>query len=254
MAQAKNEPESASVKLMSFCLYRLHGSPGSARARLEVVAGASDARFGPDGKIQLLASSVPFRSKQFKKYAPKPGAGILALYGHRDALDELQYWRGQARLLKADFAWAEFEVLVKEISTQLVDREMLKTNRTIGFLNLRRCQAKLQTEIQEKFAEYVLSDGGKPDREMARVAQIATRPDLFTRLLQDDPDLRNVSVVVTPVADDPEVPGRTRQLAFVRAGSTVTKLVQGGDQYEILLPQWLTDKTAARKLLEPSTS
>lgn len=239
-------PQSATVKLTSFCLYRVNGKPGApnVEANIEVIAGASSARYGDNGKIQLLATSVPFHSESFNSRAPKRGDGILALYGHRDALEELHYWRERARSLKAEFAYVDFEVWVSEISPQLVTRSLLKESGELyRFLNIRRTQAGLQSEILENFQNYIQDEGGRPSSDMARVSQIALRPDLFGRLLSEDDEMKHVTVFVTPIADDDTANGKMRQVAYVRPNVTILNAVQGADNYEILMPSWMNVRT-----------
>ncbi|MFK4705878.1 hypothetical protein ABIC83_002717 [Roseateles asaccharophilus] len=233
-------PRSATVKLTSFCLYRVHGKPGSEQT-IEVVAGAADARFGSDGKIQLLLASSPFHSPAFDGRAPKDGTGLLALYGHRDALEELQYWRERARAEKAEFAYVDYEVWVSEISPQLVSRNLLQEpdGDKYGFLNIKRMQSGLQQEILNKFRIYVEKEGGSVDEDMSRVVQMAMRPDLFSRWLDEDKDVKDVQVMVIPVADDPEVPGKIRQVALVRPGIAILSQEQGDGRYEIVFPSWM---------------
>lgn len=243
---AKAKPP-AKVALTSFVVYRVHGRAGDPEATVEVLAGGEAARFTPEGKLQLLAASAPFHSDAFKARAPKPGHGLLALYGHRDALDELQYWRARAREMKAEFAYCNFDVQVDRISDALLDRKRLRESHDSKFLNLRRTMTGLQTEIFERFAGYVAAEGGT-NTTMTAVSHIATRPDLFDRLFDDDKDFKHLSVFVIPVADDLEVPGKMRQMAYLRPGSKVLNVVQGNDQVDVLLPAWLTDEKAAKKV------
>ncbi|MEJ6002603.1 hypothetical protein [Paucibacter soli] len=233
-------PNSASVKLTSFCLYRVHGTPGTPDAQIEVVAGAEAGRFTEDGKIQLLLKSAPFHSDAFGERAPKDGEGVLALYGHRDALQELQFWRERARHLHAQFAYIDYEVKVGEISQQLVNRAMLKdTGDAYGFLNIRRMQADFQKEVLHRFQVFIKKEGGDFSKEMDRVSQIALRPDLFAKWLAADADVRHVKVMVLPVADDIDAPGRIRQVALIRPDVCIFNTTQGDERCEILFPSWM---------------
>jgi len=244
-------PRSATVKLTSFCLYRLHGKIGSSASKVEVVAGAADARISDDGKVQLLLASSPFHSESFSARTPQNGDGLLALYGHRDALEELQYWREQARILKAEFAYMDYEVWVSEISAQLVSRETLKaTGDLYRFLNLRRMQSDFQKEVLAKFQGYVKKEGGDVEKEMGRVSQIALRPDLFGKLLSDDEDFQHIRVMVAPIADDPDIPGRMRQVAYVRPEVAILNTVQGGSSYEIVFPSWMNVRNTVEPLVD----
>ena len=242
---AKAKPP-AKVALTSFVVYRVNGRAGDPEATVDVLAGGEAARFTPEGKLQLLAASAPFHSDAFKARTPKPGCGLLALYGNRDALEELQYWRARARELKAEFAYCNYDVQVDRISELLVDRKRMREGHDSKFLNLRRTMASLQTEIFERFAGYVAAEG--TNTTMTAVSHIATRPDLFDRLFDEDKDFKHLSVFVIPVADDDETPGKMRQMAYLRPGSKVLNLVQGSDQVDVLLPAWLTDEKVAKKI------
>ena len=100
----------------------------------------------------------------------------------------------------------------------------------------------------KKFAEYVTREGGDPAHEMHRVSQIATRPDLFDTLLEEDPDLAKKSIVVIPVADDSVDVNKIRQVAYLRPGADIISIVQGSDDATILLPNWMTDAQQAKKV------
>jgi hypothetical protein len=241
----------AEVTLTSFVVYRQHGRAGEPGSSIEVLAGASDARFDDKGRIQLLASSVPFRSEAFASRMPHVGAGLLALYGHRDALEELQFWRNFARSQKAEFAYVNYNVVVDNILPMLVDRDRLRASTDVRFLNVRRMMTSLQDSIFKRFQGYVASEGGAK-ATMTVVAEMANRPDLWDRLFDDDKDFKHLQVLVIPVADDPEVVGKMRQVAYVRPGATVTSVVQGNEQVDVLLPAWLTDEKVAKKLRKQS--
>lgn len=236
----------AKVSVTSFVLYRVTGPSTDPEPAVTVLHGGVAARYTPEGKLQLLAGSVPFHSEAFNRFAPKPGHAMLALYGHRDGLEELQFWRAKARQLGCDFAYVNYDVEVGKILSGLVDRAMMRENQDVRFLNLRRAKSTLQQQILERFAAYVSEEG--PNTTMTSVSHIASRPDLYDRLFQDDKDFRHLSVFVTPVADDLDAPGKMRQVAYIRSNATVLNMDQGDDQIDVLLPSWLTDEKAAKKV------
>ena len=232
----------STVKLTAFSIYKR--SATAVTPMYGAVAGRID-----DGRVQLLADSVPFHSASFKDKAPKPGFGMLMLYGVRDTLEEMHFWRTEARKQNAEFAHAEFEFLVGDIEVGLMSRAMLKDAAGKSkFLNLRRMKADLQTSILDNFAAYSKAEGKNIDVDMTRVSQIATRPDLFDRLLQEDSYLSKLDLLVIPVSDDPEVPGRMRQVCYVKPGAEVVSIVQGTDAATLLLPKWMTDTADAKKM------
>lgn len=246
--QAQERP-SSTVKLIGFSIYK--AKPGILKKDdpVEAFYGASTIRVNDSGVVELLLDSAPYHSDAFATKKPKPGFGMLMLYGIRDSLDEMYFWRTKARELKAEFAYAEFEFRVGEIEVGLTDRNTLRSapgrNR---FLNVRRMKASLQTDILARFTDYANADGLDIKEEMRRVSQIANRPNYFDHLFQDDDDLAKLDIVVIPVADDPAIPGKMRQMAYVRPGAEIVSIVQGSTAATILLPDWMTDKDAAKKL------
>ncbi|WP_158304634.1 hypothetical protein [Methylibium petroleiphilum] len=234
-------------------MYRTTTPASGGQPQVEVLYGASDARFNPaTRKIELLADSIPFHSESFTRFTPKPGHGMLMLYGIRDALDELHKWRTKARELGAEFASAEFEVEVGGIEKDLVSKEMLKASRkTNRFLNVRRMKADLQEDVFKCFTRYAKEDGLKVDEDMQRILQIATHPSYFDRLFQEYEDLQDMDVLVIPVADI-EIGGRRhiRQAAYVRPGAKILDVRQVRPDVDIVLPAWLTDEKAAAKQLK----
>ena len=251
---ASNEFQS-SVRVTAFSIFKRRKTPDATGSPVDVLYGASSGRFGDDGKLELLADSVPFHSVSFKNKAPKPGFGLLLLYGIRDSLEEMQYWRIKAREMGAEFVYAEFEFEVGTIEPKLTDRQLLKA--TAGknrFLNLRRMKSELQIQVLESFLTYAESDGEESDENLSRVSQIANRPDLFDRLLVDDRDFAALDILVIPVADDNELPGKMRQLAYVKPCAKVLSILQGSSDVRILLPAWMTDTKMAKELRENGRS
>jgi hypothetical protein len=248
MAKVKSA-EPAAIKLTAFAVYKKKVEHPKSADDIEIIAGASDVKVDPaTGRVQLLAASVPLKTAAMRNRVPRPGFGLLALYGHRDALDELFLWRSIARKARAEFAFVEFYAVVHELSTQLIDREAIRASEgRLRFANLRRCKVDLQKEILDSFAGFVEEEGGRPDDSMSNVVQIATRPDLCFNLLSRDADFKDMTVFVTPVADDPDVPGRMRQLAFVKPGVEVINVSQGDETCDLLLPAWLTDEALAAR-------
>lgn len=245
MATVNETPKAkapSTIKLITFAIYK------SSADAVEILHGAAWGSRNSDGHIELEAGSVPFHADSFKDKAPKPGFGLLMLYGVRDSLEEIQHWRAKARELNAEFAYAEFEFDVGQIEVGFTDRAMLKTSAGKNrFLNFRRMKSSLQSEILHKFVSAAESAGEKIDENLNRVSQIATRPDLFDELFFRDRALAKLDVLIIPVADDPGVPGKVRHLAYVRPGARVVSVVQGGDP-QIALPAWMKDKKVARNV------
>ncbi|HEX3141566.1 MAG TPA: hypothetical protein VHQ87_16035 [Rhizobacter sp.] len=248
------ETTPSKVKLTLFGLYRARVAEGQLRA-VQRMVGAYDVRLGDDGRAEVLTGSVPFNDRRFDPMAPKAGFGILALFGIRDTIEELQRWRAIGRNSNAEFAYAELWVDVAEIEVKLANRESLKApGRRSRFLNLRRTTVDFQKDVLATFQRYVREEGGDPDATMARVQDIASRPDLFDRLLYEDADLRDIDVFVLPLADMPDSPGRMRQVAYLRPGAKIVEFAQGSDQVSMFLPTWMSDLAEAQRQRAASTA
>lgn len=191
------------------------------------------------GVPQVTLSSVPFHNRAMDSKAPSQQRGLLALFGIRDALEELQHWRAVARNSQAQFAYLQVQVDVGLPSSGVLTRQQLKAQgASLRFLNVKRCAAELQKEWLQCFAQWVQEEGGDAGAEMAQVRQMALRPDLFERLLYTDPDLQHIDVMVLPLADRNDV-ARVRQVAYLRAGTPLLSITQGSDQMHTQLPNWM---------------
>lgn len=236
-AAATQKP--STIKLTTFALYAVNSS--GSKVTIKCHAGASHARIGDDGVIELLATNVPFRSGNFMGKAPKAGKGMLMLYGIHDTLDELARMSAVARAEGLRLAKAEVEVNIGYMEPKLISRAMLKAyGPHMQFGNLRRMVAPLQTEIAESFVKYAKKD------EIAitkRVSEIAKYPHFFDRLFDDDEDMAHLSVISIPLRDDPNYTERMRQVAYVRPDARVVSISQGATDARILLPSWMTNVT-----------
>ncbi|MFG6488291.1 hypothetical protein ACG04R_16510 [Roseateles sp. BYS78W] len=199
---------------------------------LELLGGASSWRRMEDGRFELTLASVPLSKPGRVGRAPAPGEGMLLLYG-RDRMEEMRQQHEQARAVGAELAVADFEFEVGEIERDLVDRSTLQGLR---FANVRRMKADLQTAILHQFAGYVDMEGGNSNRSMGEAFQIATRPDLFPRLIQDSKNFGGLDVLVIPVADGEDY--RIRQLAYVRPRARLVSVRQCSDVV-LRLPEWM---------------
>lgn len=197
---------------------------------LQIAFGASTGFIdAPTGRRVLVMGNVPLASG-FRA----PSGGLLLLYGFRDAMDEVKLRRAEAAKDGLEFHYADVSVEVGHIQTGVVDADQV---RDLRFVNVRRMTALLQEMILDRFSEYVGYEmGNEVGAGMTKVHQIATRPDLFARLLDEFEPLKNIEVLVIPVADNPDVPGRVRQMAYVRNGAQVVRLEQNSEVNEFVLP------------------
>lgn len=230
---------SSKVQLTFLGLYRMHGAAGDAQVSPLVGVKALTMH---KGVPQVALGSVPFHNRAMDALAPSQGLGLLALFGIRDALEELQHWRAVARNSQAQFAYIEVQVEVGIPTSGVLTREQLRVQGpALRFLNVKRCAAEMQKEWLQRFAQWVREEGGDAARDMAQVRQMALRPDLFERLLYTDPDLQHIDVMVLPLADRNDV-ARVRQVAYLRAGTPLLSVAQGSDQMHVALPDWMAQR------------
>lgn len=230
---------SSKVQLTFLGLFRSHAAAGA--LQLSPLVGVQRLHV-EDGVPQVTLGSVPFHNRAMDGRAPAQQRGLLALFGIRDALEELQHWRAVSRSSMAQFAYLQVQVEVGLPSSGVLTRQQLKAQgASLRFLNVKRCAAELQKEWLQRFAQWVQEEGGDAARDMAQVRQMAARPDLFERLLYTDPDLLHIDVMVLPLADRNDVT-RVRQVAYLRAGTPLFAVAQGSDQMHAQLPDWMAQR------------
>lgn len=230
---------SSKVQLTFAGLFRTHTVDNT--VQLSPLVGVDSLRL-EKSVPQVTLGSVPFHNRAMDARAPSQQRGLLALFGIRDALQELQHWRGVARSSQAQFAYLQVQVDVGLPSSGVLTRQQLRAQgASLRFLNVKRCAAEMQKEWLQCFAQWVQEEGGDAGRDMAQVRQMALRPDLFERLLYTDADLQHIDVMVLPLADRNDV-ARVRQVAYLRAGTPLLSVAQGSDQMHVALPEWMAQR------------
>lgn len=228
----------STARLTSFALYKpTQTKPGAAP---QILTGASRASISASGRLELEAASVPTHSVALAKHLPT--GGLLMLYGLRDAMLELQRMRSEARRVQAEFAYVDLEVDLGTIESGLVDRQALQRRPDLQFLAFRRMKADLQLEILQRFHQYAQADGSSFNDKLSRTEQIASRPDLWDRLCDDDDDFRHLKVIIIPLGDSDGSPDGVRYVAYARPGLHVVTAVQGSDHVALNLPAWMAPR------------
>lgn len=236
MSPSATNLRTSKVQLTLVGLFRMHGA-GDA-AQLSPLVGVHALSMA-GGVPQVTLGSVPFHDRSMDARAPLQQCGLLALFGIRDAIGELQHWRAVARNSQAQFAYLQVQVDVGVTHTGVLTRQQLQAQgANLRFVNIKRCAADLQKAWLQQFAQWVAEEGGDAVQSMSHVRQMALRPDLFERLLYTDPDLQHIDVMVLPLADRNHV-DRVRQVAYLRAGTPLLLVTQGSDQMQAGLPQWM---------------
>lgn len=235
MVEAMSKAHGSRVQLTFFSLFHRRGEEDG---QLQPLVGAKKVWRGVDDELHVDVTSVPFHTRAMDRYAPRSG-GLLGLFGIRDALEELQHWRAVARHSQAEFASLQLQVNVGVVHTGVITRDVLRAQReSVRFLNIRRNATGLQKELLQQFAAWVGEEGGNPAATMTTVAQMALRPDLYARVMEQDADFRHVDVLVFPLADRAD-PRNTRQIAYLRAGAPIQDARQGDGQVHMHLPFWM---------------
>lgn len=227
------------VQLTLFGLFRVHAQ--ASQVQLSSLVGVQALQWEGD-QAQVTVGSIPFHHRAMDRLAPAKEQGLLALFGIRDALQELQHWRTVARSSEAHFAYVQLQVDVGVSSSGVLTREQLRAQgASMRFLNVKRCAAEMQRDWLQLFAQWLREEGGDPAQDMHHVRQMALRPDFFERLLHVDPDLQHIDVMVFPLADRNDA-ARVRQVAYLRAGTPLLSVAQGSDQMQVMLPAWMQQR------------
>ena len=230
-----SKPSGSRVQLTFFSIFHYRSE---AARQLSPLVGVERVEAGAQGVPLVEVAHVPFHSRAMDRHAPHAG-GLLGLFGIRDALEELQHWRAVARHSHADFASLQLQVHVGHVHAGVVTREVLRQDgENLRFLNIRRNAASLQKELLQQFAAWVREEGGDPGVSMASVAQMATRPDLYARVMEQDADFRHVDVLVFALADRADL-RHTRQIAYLRAGARILEWRQDNGAVCLQLPAWM---------------
>lgn len=158
-----------------------------------------------------------------------PANGITMLYGLRDTGEECH-----RRFLEASnngrvMHHADFMVEVGDIPRVLVDNEVLKTTE---FVSVKRMRVDLQGEILAHFQRFIEEEGGMPAIQMSKISDIATRPDLFGRLVDTVDEWRHIKVFAYPVSDGKKM----RQVATVFPGAKLVEVVQNTGEDVFVTP------------------
>lgn len=229
----------STIQLSAFVSYR------KTQTVLEHSGEISASRLLDSGKYEVTIKSagLPVPSVGLSMARPERMAeGMLLLYG-RDRLHLLHQANIKARAAGLGFASSEFEFEVGNIESGLLDMDALPGLR---FGSVRRMKADLQMHLLTKFAEYVSEEGGDADAEMSKPIHMALRPDLFGRVMKDDPALAGLDVLAIPVADTSAEPVVLRQFAYVRPTAQLVGVRHLGE-VNVVLPDWM-NRPARREM------
>jgi hypothetical protein len=227
------------LQLISFCLWK------SRKDGTVEVRGGTDSRYEGD-RLQILAGHVPHRGEDPAKNVP-PFAGLIAIHGSAESVNEMRYWRLLAHQEGSNVALVNYSLEVGELYRGAHSLASIEDGSSRVF-SLRRSSI----EVQQRALSYVVEkEGGAVEGQT--IAMLARKPALLIDWMLNDPIMAKVDVGIFPVADDPKSPLNFRQLVFVRTGVTVAEQFQAQPNVDLFLPSWLTDKKLARKLASQAT-
>lgn len=158
-----------------------------------------------------------------------PADALTMLYGLRDTGEECHRRFLEANAEGFVMQHADFMVEVGNIPRVLVDRNVLQDTE---FVSIKRMRVDLQAEILEHFQGFLRDDGTAVPTKMATISDIATRPDLFGRLVQTVDAWKHVKVFAYPVSDGRKM----RQVASVFPGAKLVEVVQNTGNAVRILP------------------
>lgn len=165
-------------------------------------------------------SPVRLANIQFPKGKKPPEGGYAALYGFRDALDEISRQRREADAAKDHILSIDISVDVGEIIIGVMHIQQLPTTK---FLNMRRMSKELNNLVVRYWEGY-LRDEGVSEEAIAKqsfwqLQHVADRPDLVGRLWKEN-EFNHLAVIAYPVNDK----GVARQVATLFRKEAITKI------------------------------
>lgn len=122
--------------------------------------------------------------------------GIVALYGFKDAMDELSVIRAREEGPGVVFCSVNIEVDVGDLKPgPLTEGEMANTR----ILNVRRISIPIRDTIETYWNRYLEEEGSEhlPKEALRDMSFIGMRPDLLSRL-HSEPEFVNFDMIVFP--------------------------------------------------------
>lgn len=166
-----------------------------------------------------------------------PKTGLLALYGFRDALEEIEFQRKRACVNKQHLQLAELVVDVGRIHDEgLVSIEQLR-DENMRFVSVRRMAAGLQEHVVRRIAEFAGEGAVCFSSALARWTYLAKRTQFIPDLMADT-EFANVDVIVFPAIT--QANQRIRFVAWIRPGTAIKEVRQNiGYCHSLSLPKSL---------------
>ncbi|HCI47797.1 MAG TPA: hypothetical protein DFI00_10920 [Rhodospirillaceae bacterium] len=177
-----------------------------------------------------MPESVTLADVPLPPRALPPAGAMTALYGFRDALEELSRLRKRWESDTVGFATVTLQAEIGKMPYGRVSPEKLSSYR---FLYLDRITRPLEDICRQKFDGYAAEMGLEPMDPFRHAGFVCERPDFIGKLHQE-PEFNHLDVIVYRIDDPLTGP---RQIASLFNKDAIVSIEARGVQTRILLPQ-----------------
>lgn len=223
----KTKKEGAHLALETFVLYKANNATRSYDF-FPIPRQVTDRK----GRTVVVPGDIPFPPG-----VPHPKNALTALYGFRDALEEIQLHLRHARENDMKNVKVTFKVQVREIVVGTTDLEKLpKTD----FLNLRRLQQDLAQIIVDGINERLAKEASRGQQvaeSYSKVTDACRRPDLLCDVIRSEKVFQHIKAVAYMIPDVSNTK-RGRQVCTVFTDRFEDIGFRGDMPFDIVLPKF----------------
>lgn len=177
-----------------------------------------------------MPESVTLADVPLPPRALPPTGALTALYGFRDALEELSRLRKRWESDTVGFATVTLQAEIGKMPYGRVSPDKLSQYK---FLYLDRITRPLEDICRDKFDSYAAEMGLERQDPFRHAGFVCERPDFIGRLHQE-PEFNHLDVIVYRIDDPLTGP---RQIASLFNKDAIVSIEARGVQTRILLPQ-----------------
>jgi hypothetical protein len=181
----------------------------------------------------VVLSDVPLPARQLA-----PAGGLTALYGFRDALEELSRLRQRWENEKIGFSTVTLSVEIGTMPYGRVSPEKLSQFR---FLYLDRINRSLEEMCRGYFETYAAEAGVSLENPFRHAGFVCQHPDFIGRLHQEA-EFNHLDVIVYRIQDQQH---GARQVATLFNRDAVVKIEARGVETNIILPEQILGRGRA---------
>jgi hypothetical protein len=220
----KGKKEGAQLTLETFVLYKSNEDGTS----FDLFPPPAALRPGTQRPI-VTVGNIPFPTG-----VPHPENAITALYGFRDALEEIQRQLKFAREKNMRNIKVTFKVQVREIVMGTTDLQKIAST---DFLNLRRLQSDLANIIVDGINERMAQEApaGQSIEPYHKITDACPRPDLLCDVIRSEKIFSHIKAVAYMIPDE-EGSKRGRQVCTVFDDRFEEVSFRGDMPFDIELP------------------